>query len=169
MAEIQRSIYDFSAPLLANPEASPLPFAGFAGQVLLIVNTASKCGNTPQYAALEQLYSTYKDQGFTVLGFPCNQFGHQEPGSHTEIASFCQRNYGVSFPLFTKIEVNGPHAHPLFQFLKQARPGIFGSQSIKWNFCKFLVDRKGRVVRRYAPATPPKRVTAEIEHLLLEK
>lgn len=161
------SVYDFSAPLLGQtPDESAISLAEFRGQVLLIVNTASKCGFTPQYAALEQLYRTYMEHGFVVLAFPCNQFGAQEPGSDAQIASFCERNFGISFPVFSKIDVNGPLTHPLYKFLKSSQPGIFGSERIKWNFSKFLVDRTGRVVSRSAPATNPKRLAANIERLL---
>ncbi len=167
MEEARETVHGFSAPLLNGaPDERPVCLDEFRGQVLLIVNTASRCGNTPQYAGLEELYRTYKERGFTVLGFPCNQFGAQEPGSAAEIASFCERNYGVSFPLFAKIEVNGPHAHPLYRFLKKAGPGIFGTERIKWNFTKFLVDRHGSVVRRYAPATSPKALINAIQSLL---
>jgi glutathione peroxidase len=167
MGEMQGTVYEFSAPLPAEAaDGLPVCLERFRGQVLLIVNTASQCGYTPQYAGLEQLYQAYKDRGFCVLGFPCNQFGGQEPGSAAEIASFCERNYGVSFPMFAKIEVNGPHAHPLYQFLKKAKPGIFGTERIKWNFTKFLIDRHGGVVRRYAPATKPKALAAAVEQLL---
>jgi glutathione peroxidase len=167
---MEESIYDFSAPLLnANPDAEMVSLAEFRGKVLLIVNTASKCGFTPQYAGLEALYRAYKERGFEVLGFPCNQFGAQEPASEAEIGAFCEEEYSVSFPLFTKLDVNGPNANPLFQFLKRSRPGIlgiFGPRSIKWNFTKFLVDRKGRVVERYGSATKPEKLTKTIERLL---
>lgn len=163
MDETVETAYNFSAPLL---DGRRLNLDEFRGQVLLIVNTASRCGNTPQYAGLEQLYGTYKERGFAVLGFPCNQFGAQEPGSETEIGAFCERNYSVSFPLFAKIEVNGPGAHPLYQFLKRARPGIFGTERIKWNFTKFLIDRQGCVARRWAPSTKTAALTAAIEGLL---
>jgi glutathione peroxidase len=133
--------------------------------VLLIVNTASKCGFTPQFAGLEELFETYKDRGFTVLGFPCNQFGSQDPGSNDEITEFCQLNYGVSFPMFGKIEVNGSGAEPLFEHLKSAAPGTLGNR-IKWNFTKFLVSREGEVVKRYAPTTKPEAIKADIEALL---
>jgi glutathione peroxidase len=133
---------------------------------MLIVNTASHCGFTPQYAALEALYQRYRERGLVVLGFPCNQFGSQEPGEAEEIASFCQKNYGVSFPMFAKIEVNGNEAHPLYQYLKKAAPGLLGSEGIKWNFTKFLVDRQGEVVERYAPATAPESIARDIEKLL---
>src|SRR5215472_9375200 len=132
------SVYDFSAPLLDGRMVS---LAQFGGKVLLIVNTASKCGFTPQYAGLEALYREYRERGLEVLGFPCNQFGAQEPGSADEIGTFCERNYGVSFPIFGKIDVNGESAHPLYQFLKKNKPGLFGTGRIKWNFTKFLVNR----------------------------
>ena|SRR5579883_2194622 len=140
--------------------------ADYAGKVVLVVNTASKCGFTPQYEGLEQLYQKYRDRGLVVLGFPCNQFGAQEPGNEAEIASFCSLNYHVSFPMFAKIEVNGEHAHPLYQFLKSERPGVLGTEAIKWNFTKFLVDRSGRVVDRFAPQTKPKDLAGAIEGLL---
>jgi len=138
----------------------------YADKVLLIVNTASQCGFTPQYAGLEALYQRYQARGLVVLGFPCNQFGAQEPGDATEIASFCQQNYGVSFPMFAKIDVNGDAAHPLFKHLKKSAPGLLGSEGIKWNFTKFLLDRKGEVVGRYAPATAPEAIAKDIEALL---
>lgn len=138
----------------------------FAGRVLLIVNTASKCGFTPQYGALEQLYRDYRDRGLEVLAFPSNQFGHQEPGSAEEIGQFCERNYGVSFPVFAKIDVNGSNAHPLFRLLTGARRGLFGTRRIKWNFTKFLVDRGGEVVGRYAPSTDPLKLRDMIELVL---
>jgi len=138
----------------------------YRGKVLLIVNTASKCGFTPQYAGLEQLYKRYKDQGFVVLGFPCNQFAGQEPGSEAEIASFCSLNYGVTFPMFAKIDVNGPNRHPLYRHLISRKPGLLGSGSIKWNFTKFLVDREGRVVKRFGPAVKPEKIEADIRGLL---
>ena len=136
------------------------------GKVLLIVNTASQCGFTPQYAALEELWRRYRDRGFAVLAFPSNQFGNQEPGTDEEIADFCQRTYGVTFPIFAKVAVNGSEATPLFQHLKQAAPGLLGSEAIKWNFTKFLVDREGHVVRRYAPMTTPEEIAPDIEALL---
>jgi len=156
------TLYDLSAKL-NNGRNKKL--ADYKGKVLLIVNTASKCGFTPQYEGLQSLYSKYKDSGFEVLGFPCDQFGHQEPGSDAEIKSFCQLNYGVNFPLFSKIEVNGPDTHPVFQFLKSKKGGLLGD-SIKWNFTKFLVDKKGRVVERFAPMTTPSMVEPQIEKLL---
>ena len=140
----------------------------YSGKVVLVVNTASKCGFTPQYEALEGLYKTYKDQGLEVLGFPCDQFGGQEPGDHGEIASFCQKNYGVTFPMFQKIEVNGKNAHPFFESLKKAAPGLLGSKAIKWNFTKFLLNKKGEVVERYAPTADPKSFKDAIEQLLDE-
>jgi len=140
--------------------------SAYAGQVLLIVNTASRCGFTPQYADLEALHRRYRDRGFAVLAFPCNQFGAQEPGDAEEIARFCTTRYDVTFPVFAKIEVNGRGAAPLFAHLKRAAPGLLGSRAIKWNFTKFLVDRSGRVVRRYAPATSPGDIAADIEALL---
>jgi glutathione peroxidase len=156
------SIYDFSATTLAGTETS---LKQFQGKVLLIVNTASNCGFTPQYRGLEELHQAFAARGFSVLGFPCNQFGHQEPGEGAEIAQFCSRNYGVSFPMFQKIEVNGDNAHPLYRFLKSERSGLLGS-AIKWNFTKFLVDRSGRVVQRYAPTTTPDSLKKDIEALL---
>jgi glutathione peroxidase len=138
----------------------------YEGQVMLIVNTASNCGFTPQYAGLESLYKRFGDRGLAVLGFPCNQFGHQEPGPEAEILGFCQRNYGVTFPMFAKIFVNGERTHPLFVHLKREKPGLLGSETIKWNFTKFLVDRAGRVQDRFSPRTPPSALTREIEKLL---
>jgi glutathione peroxidase len=163
MEASQGSIYDFSAQLLDGQDVS---LGAFRGRVLLIVNTASKCGFTPQYGGLEQLYRAGKERGLAVLGFPCNQFGAQEPGSAEEIGAFCQKNYGVSFPLFARIDVNGPHTHALYRFLKKSRPGIFGIERIKWNFTKFLIDRQGRVVGRYAPSTRPEKLAAAVEGLL---
>ncbi|MGA2849700.1 MAG: glutathione peroxidase [Terracidiphilus sp.] len=159
----EESIYDFTARLL---DGSPMSLESMRGQVLLIVNTASRCGFTPQYAGLQKLFEAYKEHSFEVLAFPCNQFGAQEPGSAAEIGSFCQKNYGVTFPVFSKIDVNGPNAHPIFHFLKECRPGLFGTTRIKWNFTKFLVDRKGRVVKRFAPSKPPKDLAPKIEELL---
>jgi glutathione peroxidase len=142
------------------------PLADYAGKVLLIVNTASACGFTPQYAGLEALYQRYRERGLVILGFPCNQFGAQEKGSADEIASFCEKNYGVSFPLFAKIDVNGEHTHALYQYLKKSAPGLLGSEAIKWNFTKFLVNRQGQVIERYAPATTPETIAKDIEALL---
>jgi glutathione peroxidase len=153
-------IYDFGARTL---EGAPAPLADHRGKVLLIVNTASKCGFTPQYAGLEALYRAYKDRGFAVLGFPCNQFGAQEPGDAGEIASFCSLTYDVSFPMMAKIDVNGPAAHPLYAFLKKERKGVLGSEGIKWNFTKFLVARDGRVVQRFAPLDKPEALAGAIE------
>lgn len=155
-------IYDFSATLNNGKDKK---LSAYKGKVLLIVNTASRCGNTPQYAGLQELYDKYKDRGFEILAFPCNQFGHQEPGSDDEIKSFCETRFGVEFPLFSKIEVNGDDAHPLYKFLKSEKGGLLGD-SIKWNFTKFLVDKQGNVVDRYAPMTPPKSIAADIEKQL---
>ncbi len=157
------SIYDFTAKSLDGRDVS---LSQFKGEALLIVNTASKCGFTPQYAGLEQLYRTYKDRGFSVIGFPCNQFGSQEPGGSAEIGQFCMKNYGVSFPMFEKIEVNGPGAHPLYNYLKDEKPGLLGSKNIKWNFTKFLVNREGEVVDRFAPLTKPGDLVKPIEEVL---
>jgi glutathione peroxidase len=138
----------------------------FQGKPLLIVNVASQCGYTPQYKGLEALYQKYKDRGFVVLGFPCDQFGHQEPGTEAEIGAFCERNYGVTFPLFSKIDVNGSGAHPLYQYLKSEEKGFLGTEFIKWNFTKFLVDKKGHVVGRFAPKEEPESIAPAIEKLL---
>ena len=143
-----------------------VPLADWRGKVLLIVNTASKCGFTPQYDGLEALHTRYSPQGFAVLGFPCNQFGAQEPGDDAEIANFCKLTYAVDFPMFARIDVNGAAAHPLWQALKKAAPGVLGSEAIKWNFTKFLVDRSGNVAQRYAPTTKPAEIAARIEALL---
>ncbi len=156
------SIYDFTAAALTGEE---VPLKRFEGQVLLIVNTASACGFTPQYRGLEALHRAYADRGFAVLGFPCNQFGAQEPGTAEEIGAFCSTKYDVTFPLFAKIDVNGADAHPLYRFLKGEKTGLLGS-AIKWNFTKFLVDRSGRVVARHAPTTTPEALKKEIEALL---
>lgn len=160
-----KSIYDFSATSLAG---EPLTLDAYRDKVLLIVNTASECGFTPQYAGLEKIYQQFKDQGLEVLGFPCNQFAHQEPGSSAEIGAFCEKNYGVTFSMFQKIDVNGDNAHPLFQFLKQQAPGVLGSESIKWNFTKFLVNKNGRVFKRYASLTKPEELVGDIQNLLDE-
>ncbi len=157
------TLYDFTALDIGGREVS---LARYQGQVILIVNTASKCGFTPQYEGLEKLYVDLRDKGLVVLGFPCNQFGKQEPGDEAAIGEFCQLNFGVTFPLFTKIDVNGPDAHPLYQYLKQQAPGILGSKGIKWNFTKFLVDRDGKVVGRFAPTDKPDAIRGEIEKLL---
>jgi glutathione peroxidase len=156
------SIYDFSAKSLAGEDT---PLKRFEGNVLLIVNTASACGFTPQYKGLEALQQKYSARSFSVLGFPCNQFGRQEPGSAAEIGQFCSSNYAVSFPMFDKIDVNGDNAHPLYQYLRGEKSGLLGS-SIKWNFTKFLIDRSGKVVGRYAPTTTPEQLTKDIEALL---
>jgi glutathione peroxidase len=157
------SVYDFSAQTLAG---KPRRMVDYKGQVLLVVNTASKCGFTPQYAGLEALYKKYKDRGLVVLGFPSNQFGEQEPGPDSEIAEFCEVNYGVTFPMFSKVDVNGDDAHPLFKYLTTTKKGLLGSQAIKWNFTKFLVGRDGAVIDRYAPTTKPEDLEADIEKAL---
>lgn len=162
MAE-PRTIADFTAKL---PNGDEIALSQKLGKVLLVVNTASKCGFTPQYDGLEALWRDYGDKGFEVLAFPCNQFGHQEPGSADEIESFCKVNFGVSFPLFAKIDVNGDDATPLYQWLKAEAPGIVGTKAIKWNFTKFLIDRDGKVVRRYAPTDKPASIARDIEKLL---
>jgi glutathione peroxidase len=164
------SVYEFSARRLdAGTGDEAVGLREFRGKVLLIVNTASACGFTPQYSGLEALYLAYKERGFEVLGFPCNQFGGQEPGSEAEIGAFCRQNYCVTFPMFARIDVNGPHTHPLYTYLKRSKAGllgIFGAAGIKWNFTKFLVDRSGKVVGRYGPSKRPERLTGEIESLL---
>jgi glutathione peroxidase len=157
------NVYDFSARTLSGHEKA---LADFKGSVLLIVNTASRCGFTPQYKGLEALYEKYRSRGFEVLGFPCNQFLHQEPKAGSEIQTFCERNFGVSFLMFEKIDVNGANAHPLFQYLTKAAPGFLGLRAIKWNFTKFLISRSGSPVKRYAPMTPPEKLAAAIEALL---
>ena len=157
------ALYQFSATRL---DGSPLALTDYQGQVLLLVNTASQCGFTGQYAGLEALHRQYGPRGLAVVGFPCNQFGRQEPGSAVEIGAFCQRNYGVSFPLSAKVEVNGEHAHPLWRYLAEQRPGLLGIRAIKWNFTKFLVNRQGEVVARFAPQTTPQALASEIEALL---
>jgi glutathione peroxidase len=156
------TLADFSATRIDGREVD---LADFSGQVVLVVNTASQCGFTPQYQGLQKLHDTYADRGFSVLGFPCDQFGGQEPGTEEEIASFCERNFGVTFPLFAKVEVNGSGAHPLFRWLRSEKGGLLGSR-IKWNFTKFLVDHDGRVLRRYGPTTAPDRIAADIEAAL---
>jgi glutathione peroxidase len=158
-------IYRFAITTL---EGESLDLAQYRGRVLLVVNTASQCGFTPQYAGLEKLYRDYRARGLVVLGFPCNQFGRQEPGRASQIRSFCQTRYGVSFPMSEKVDVNGTDAHPLFRHLTRALPGWLGIRSVKWNFTKFLVDRHGRAVRRYSPSTPPAELAEEIERLLQE-
>ena len=151
---------------LKSIDGKPAALGDFAGQTLLIVNVASQCGFTPQYAGLEALHRRFHARGFSVLGFPCDQFGHQEPGDEAEIANFCSLNYDVTFPMFAKIEVNGDNAHPLFKALKRDAPGLLGTQAIKWNFTKFLVDRERRVVRRYAPSDKPEKLAGDIEATL---
>lgn len=145
-----------------NAQGQEVSLGDYAGKVVIVVNVASKCGFTPQYAGLEELYQKYKAQGLEILGFPCNQFGAQEPGSDSDIQSFCSLNYGVSFPVFKKIEVNGDSASPLYTWLKQSAPGILGTEMIKWNFTKFLINKKGEVVKRYAPQTTPAEMRADI-------
>ena len=155
-------LQDFTATSLAG---TPVDLADFSNQVVLVVNTASKCAFTGQYEGLQTLHEKYADQGLTVLGFPCDQFGHQEPGDEGNIEAFCTRNYGVTFPMFSKVEVNGPGAHPLFQWLKKQKGGLLGG-GIKWNFTKFLIGRDGRVIGRYGPTVTPERLRAEIENAL---
>ncbi|MDI1326360.1 MAG: glutathione peroxidase [Brevundimonas sp.] len=157
------TVYDFSATAIDGAEQA---LEQYRGQALLIVNTASKCGFTGQYAGLEELHRQYADKPFEVLGFPCNQFGQQEPGRAAEIASFCSATYGVDFPMFDKIEVNGPNRHPLYAWLTSQRKGFLGSRDIKWNFTKFLTDREGRVVARYAPQVEPEAIKADIDRLI---
>jgi glutathione peroxidase len=159
------SIYNFSVSRLQGSETN---LGDFRGKVLLIVNTASQCGFTSQYKGLEELWRTYRDRGLVVLGFPCNQFGNQEPGGSEQIAEFCEVNYGVTFPMFEKILVNGEDAHPLYKYLKEQAPGLLGTQAIKWNFTKFLVDRQGRVVRRFAPKDEPATIAGNIEEVLAQ-
>ena len=160
------SIYDITCERITG-ESQPL--SEHQDKVLLIVNTASQCGFTPQFQGLEALYKQYHSQGFEVLGFPCNQFGSQDPGSHEEIHQFCQTNYGVSFPMFAKIEVNGPNTHPLYQYLKKHAPGLMGSEAIKWNFTKFLVDQSGNLQDRFAPTTKPEDIAPVIQKLLASR
>ena len=162
-ATTMTSVFDFSAHRLAG---EPVSLADYAGKVLLIVNTASKCGFTPQYAGLQGLHERFHDQGLVVMGFPCNQFGQQEPGDSQDIARFCETSFGVGFPMFQKVDVNGADAHPLFKHLKSAAPGLLGSEAIKWNFTKFLVGRDGAVFKRYAPQTSPEDLQQDIEQML---
>ena len=157
------TVYDFSAKTI---DGKARKLSDYKGKVLLVVNTASQCGFTPQYKGLEALYEKYKDKGFAVLGFPSNQFGQQEPGPDSEIAEFCEMNYGVTFPMFSKIDVNGDAAHPLFQYLTSTKKGLLGSEAIKWNFTKFLVDKEGNVVERYAPTTKPEELDKDIGRAL---
>jgi len=168
-SEQPASIYDFSADLL---DGTTVRLDQFRDRVLLIVNTASQCGFTPQYAGLEALYARYREQGLEVLGFPSNQFGAQEPGTAAQIGAFCEKNYGVTFPMFAKIDVNGANAHPLYRHLRKQKPGMLGILAggrIGWNFTKFLVDRRGSVVKRYAPSTGPASLAGDIEMLLAER
>lgn len=157
------SIYSFEVKTI---DGKTQDLTSYKGKVLLIVNTASLCGLTPQYEGLQKLYTTYVDKGLVVLGFPCDQFGHQEPGTASDIKNFCEARFHITFPMFDKIEVNGDGTHPLFQFLKKHSPGLLGTEAIKWNFTKFLVDRQGRVVERFAPTTSPESLTSKIENLL---
>ena len=157
------SIYDFEARQINGKD---IALSQFKGKVMLIVNTASKCGFTPQFGGLEELYKSYSGKGLVVLGFPCNQFGSQDPGADGEIADFCQVNYGVSFPMMGKIDVNGPAAHPLYKWLSSEAPGLLGSKGIKWNFTKFLVGKDGQVIRRYAPTDKPEHLAKDIEAAL---
>ena len=157
------NIYDIHIKDSSNKEVS---MSKFEGKTLLIVNVASKCGLTPQYKGLQSLYEEYKDRNFVVLGFPCNQFGGQEPGTNSEINNFCEINYSVTFPIFSKIKVNGPDSHPLFKLLKNDKPGIFRTESIKWNFTKFLVDRDGNVIKRYSPQTEPSEIEEELKDII---
>ena len=157
------SLYDITVKTIDGTSGT---LDGYRGQVLLIVNVASKCGFTPQYAGLETLYRRYRERGFAILGFPCDQFSHQEPGDEAQIRSFCSLTYDITFPLFSKIEVNGSNTHPLYALLKKAQPGILGSESIKWNFTKFLVDQSGEVLKRYAPADTPEKIEADLLPLL---
>jgi glutathione peroxidase len=157
------TVYDFQAKTIDGNDVS---LSDYRGKVLLILNVASRCGHTPQYTGLEKLYETYGSQGLAVLGFPCNQFGAQEPGTDAEVKSFCELTYGVKFPLFSKIDVNGPEAHPLYQFLVKEKPGILGTEKIKWNFTKFLIDRDGNPIKRYAPGDQPADIEGDIQRLL---
>jgi len=162
----EKSIYEIS---VNNIHHETIPLSIYKGKVLLIVNVASQCGFTKQYSGLQYLYSKYKVQGFEILGFPCNQFGGQEPEVEEEIYKFCDLNYGVEFPLFEKIQVNGEDAHPLYKYLKNQSKGLLGTEMIKWNFTKFLVDREGKVIKRYAPATTPESLEVEIESILVNE
>ncbi|ALD02410.1 glutathione peroxidase [Acinetobacter sp. TTH0-4] len=157
------TIYDFQAEMLEGEQKN---FSEYQGKVLLIVNTASQCGLTPQFEGLEQLYQDYQSKGLIILGFPCNQFAHQDPLTNEEIGGFCQRNYGVSFPMFAKVDVNGSKAHPLYQYLTAEAKGILGSQKIKWNFTKFLINQEGKVIKRYAPLIKPEKIAKDIQKLL---
>lgn len=158
-----KNIYDFEA---LDIRQKNVPLKEYKGKAMLIVNTASKCGYTPQYKGLEELYTKFKDKGFIILGFPCNQFGSQEPGDDKEISSFCELNYGVTFPMFAKIDVNGANAHPIYKHLKKEAPGLMGSEAIKWNFTKFLIDKNGSVIKRYGSVTKPQDIDSDIAKLL---
>src|SRR5262245_21885467 len=157
------TVYDFQATSI---EGQQIPLKNYSGKVLLVVNVASKCGFTPQYSGLESLYEKYKDRGLVILGFPSNQFGKQEPGTDSEIKTFCDTRFGVTFPLFSKIDVNGSNAHPLYSFLKQARRGVLGTSRIKWNFTKFLIDRNGQPIKRFGPQVQPQALEAEVQAAL---
>jgi glutathione peroxidase len=163
MEGVETNIYSFKAELI---DGKLISLEEFKGKTLLIVNVASKCGFTPQYGGLETLYKTFKDDGFVVLGFPCNQFGNQEPGTEQEIKTFCDSNYHITFPLFKKIDVNGPDTHPLYAYLKTKKSGVFGTKGIKWNFTKFLVDRNGHPVKRFSPTTKPEALAKTIQGML---
>jgi glutathione peroxidase len=158
------SLYDFDATAI---DGTPAPLATYKGQLMLVVNTASECGFTPQFAGLEALWQTYRERGLVVLGFPSNQFGAQDPGSNDQILAFCQAHYGVSFPMMAKVQVNGPDAHPLWKWLTAQAPGLLGTKAIKWNFTKFLVGRDGTVLKRYAPTDKPEAITKDIEAALV--
>lgn len=161
--ETMKNFYDFNAKTITGEEVS---MSAYKGKVILVVNVASKCGFTPQYEGLEKLYQDYQSQGLEILGFPCNQFGKQEPGTPAEIQNFCKVNFGVTFPLFEKINVNGEHTHPLYVYLKKQAPGFLSTETIKWNFTKFLIDRKGNVITRYGSSTKPEELKKDIEKLL---
>jgi len=160
---MSNSVYDFEAKAI---DGKTISLGDFKGKALLIVNVASKCGFTPQYEGLEELQKKYGEQGFAVLGFPCNQFGSQEPGAEAEIQSFCTMNFGVSFPMFSKVDVNGDETHPLYEYLKESLPGVLGTKAVKWNFTKFLVDKNGKPIKRYAPQDKPSDIAADIEKVL---
>ena len=157
------NIYSFSGVTMQGKE---VPLSGFQGKVMLVVNTASKCGFTPQFKGLEELHEKYKGKGLEILGFPCNQFGKQDPGSNDEINQFCELNYGVTFTMFQKVDVNGDNPHPLFKYLKKQAPGVLGTEAIKWNFTKFLVDQNGKVLERYAPTDTPEKIEKDVARLL---
>jgi glutathione peroxidase len=158
--------YDFTAKTIDGAEQ---PLSSYQGKALLVVNVASRCGFTPQYAGLEALYRRFQGRGFEVLGFPCDQFGHQEPGNESAIKSFCSLNYGVTFPMFAKIDVNGAHAHPLYRWMKCEKAGVLGTTAIKWNFTKFLIDRDGRVLKRYAPGDTPEKIARDVAGIVAER